>query len=183
MKIKLLKCFFALIMALCWSVFIYYYYEGNQTMTISSANYISSESLNEALVETYMLENGIEEEILFICAVNNPDCDYVQENVLKPLTSELNIESFDFLQAVNIDEEQYTAGKLRQKWGIESYPAFIKTAVNQNNEIEIISVLQWNSNDPFTSTDLKTWMIDNDCWPGTIVETQIDPNSSSQPSE
>lgn len=181
MKVKLLKCFFAFIMVLSWSTCIYYIYASDQTATVSLANYASNDALNENLVENYMLENSIDEEILFICAVGNPDCDYVQKNVIKPLTDELNVENFDFVQVVSIDEstQEYTAGKLRQKWSIENYPAFIKTAVNEKNEIEIISTLQWNSNDPFTSADLRSWMIDNDCWPGYVAAQDSGGNSSN----
>ena len=178
MRVKLLKCFFALIMVLSWSTCIYYIYASDQTETVNLANYASNDSLNESLVETYMLENNIEDEILFICALGNPDCEYVQNSVIKPLTDELNMDNFDFVQVVYIDEstQEVTAGKLRQRWSIESYPAFIKTSVNEDNEIEVLSSLQWNSNDPFTSADFRSWMIDNDCWPGYISSQETQPN-------
>lgn len=116
---------------------------------------------------------GSEEGIhyYFFCVPDDADCTYINDYVFKPLTVILEVEQIDIIEFVDINSlsKEWTPARLKNQWGFDNYPAFVATET-VNGEKNILSVLQWNSENPLDSDDLKNWMIENNIWSGPIEE-------------
>lgn len=159
-----------------WSFFGYRLLEPKMATPVQEiyVNVSSELNLTSNTVNEYMLgHEGI--EYYYFCKTDNADCDYVNENILKPLAKEVNLTSFDMIQYVNMTDfdDDTSQTKMRNLYGFQSYPAFV-SAKTDKGTIEIISVLQWDKNLPFDGSDLKEWMINNAIWQGEVKADSVD---------
>ncbi len=128
---------------------------------------------NENTLSAKEAEEFTEEiHYFYFCTVGNPDCDFVNEYVLKPLAAELKVDKIEVLEYVDIASlsSDWTPARLKEEWNIETVPAFVATKYTSLNTKEIISVHQWKSDSPIDSLSLKTWMIANEIWTGHIED-------------
>ena len=92
--------------------------------------------------------------------------------LLKNLAAQMNIDSFEFLEFVDVVENygDLTPTKLKQTWGFENYPALV-AAEDLGNEFEILNVIEWTQESPLDEKAIKDWMILNELWDGPVEET------------
>lgn len=107
----------------------------------------------------------------FFCVPDDADCTYINDYVLKPLTVILEVEQIDVIEFVDVNalSKEWTPARLKNQWGFDNYPAFVATETI-NGEKNILSVLQWNSENPMDSDDLRNWMMENNIWTGPVEE-------------
>lgn len=124
--------------------------------------------------QTLFTSNGSENQIkyYYFCTAGNQDCIYMNDTILKSLASEMNVESFDFLEYVDVEAlyGDWTPSKLKSVWGFESYPALV-AAKDLGSSFEILNTAEWTDTVPLDTTSVKQWMIQNELWTGTIEET------------
>lgn len=118
----------------------------------------------------------------FFCEPEDADCIYVNDYVLKSLAAALEVEQIEILEYVDIStlSTEWTPQRLKNQWGFDDYPAFVATSLKKDGTKTILSVLQWNSDEPLDMDDLKNWMIDLGIWEGPVEEQGIpieQPNS------
>lgn len=105
---------------------------------------------------------------LFFCDASI-DCKFVNDNYLRPLSSE--VKESDFVDLIFVDmsnvREDISPSRLLNEWGFSTFPAFVAITVEENQKT-IDNSLQWNLSDPFSKADIKQWMIDNEIWKGPI---------------
>lgn len=99
---------------------------------------------------------------------DNKDSQYVLEYVIEPLLNEIKKDSLPNVESITISDEEITNAALNKKWGVYSYPTFLKLEVT-DNKVSVLSALQWKSDDPYDSQDLKKWLHDNGIWPGVYT--------------
>ena len=142
----------------------------------SIGNSISSGNIElaQALVQDIVTPSPepIEEVIhyYYFCDTQNPDCIYINEYVLKPLTVILEVETITSIEFVDISllSVDWTPTRLKENWGFDNYPAFVASKTKIDNTTEILSILQWQDENPLDMEDLKKWMIENQIWTGII---------------
>jgi len=93
----------------------------------------------------------------------------MNETVLKNLAQQMNVESFDFLEFVDVETlySDWTPAKLKSVWGFENYPALV-AAKDLGNSFEILNTIEWVETVPLDEQSVKDWMILNNLWTGTI---------------
>ena len=105
---------------------------------------------------------------LFFCD-SSIDCQFVNDNYLKPLTNE--VKESDFVDLIFVDmshvREDISPTRFLNDWGFSTYPAFVAISVEEQQKT-IDNVLQWELSNPFSKADIKQWMIDNEIWKGPI---------------
>lgn len=134
-------------------------------------------ALRAAITDGQVSENTqdmtpVGQHYYYFCKVENPDCVYINDYVLKPLAESINVSSFDVLEYYELNTLpcDYPVTKLKSQWGFESSPAFVSLNYNADGTTTIHSVLQWNKEDPIDQETMKQWMIDNQIWSGPVEE-------------
>ena len=92
--------------------------------------------------------------------------------LLKNLAAEMKVESFDFLEFVDVESvySEWTPSKLKQVWGFENYPALV-AARDLGNGFETLNVIEWTEATPLDEISIKNWLILNELWDGPVEET------------
>lgn len=105
---------------------------------------------------------------LFFCDASI-DCQFVNDNYLRPLSKEVRESDFPDLIFVDMSlvKEDISPARLQNEWGFTRYPAFVAISI-QEKQKTIDNVLQWNLSSPYSKADIKQWMIDNEIWKGPI---------------
>ncbi|MPM49587.1 hypothetical protein SDC9_96317 [bioreactor metagenome] len=112
---------------------------------------------------------------MWLCDLNNNDCVYVRDYVIKPLATELGVTNFDTFEFVDFYESPSSIHYMSNTWGFTSYPAFVAVQ-NVDGKMTVLNYLSWDKDNPFDSQDLKTWMYNNGIWTGIYeVEEKIAP--------
>jgi len=157
----------------CCSVFLFVYrIVEPDTATDVSPNLVSS-TISDANPQTLMNTADSVNEIkyYYFCTVEHQDCTYMNETVLKNLAQQMNVESFDFLEFVDVETlySDWTPAKLKSVWGFENYPALV-AAKDLGNSFEILNAIEWVETVPLDEQSVKDWMILNNLWTGTIED-------------
>ena len=108
----------------------------------------------------------------YFCTTDHQDCSYMNDTILKSLASEMNVESFSFLEYVDVEMlySDWTPAKLKSVWGFENYPALV-AAQDLGDSFEILNVLEWTNELPLDAKAVKDWLIQNELWTGTIEDS------------
>ncbi|MEA4876127.1 hypothetical protein [Anaerorhabdus sp.] len=108
---------------------------------------------------------------LFFCRFDSDDCNYVQDTVMKSLDAEQGSNLFDIIEYVDVSEleNNLTINQLKDDWGFNTYPAFVAIS-NNSGELKVENYLQWDSENPMSTRELKQWMVDNKIWSGLFEE-------------
>ena len=129
--------------------------------------------LTYANAEEHVLKDE-EVHYLWACRMDNADCVYVRDYVIKPLADEVDQSGFDIIEFVDFSEAPDTVHYRSSTWGFDEYPAFIAVQ-NVEGVMQILNVLSWSDDNPISTEALKTWMHDNGIWNGEWnEETSLD---------
>lgn len=111
----------------------------------------------------------------YFCSIDNDDCIYINDYVLKPLSTTLNVDTIDIIEYVDLStlSSEWTPQRLKNQWGFDDFPAFVAISKDTDGNQEILSVLQWSADNPIDEDSLKNWMIENNIWNGPIEEQGI----------
>ena len=131
-------------------------------ITIGTFNMIE---LTEVSLKGYnKREDG--DYFVFIMA-NNADSQYVLEYVIAPLTDDLKKHPFPSFEVIKLTDSEISLSALKKKWEINGFPTFLKITV-KDQIAEITSKLEWTTETPYDSDDLKKWLDLNDLWPEVV---------------
>ncbi len=157
----------------CCSIFLFVYrIVEPDTATDVSPDLVSSTLSNDssqAAMQTS--ENTNEIKYYYFCTTEHQDCAYMNETLLKNLAVQMNVENFDFLEFVDVEElySDWTPSKLKSVWGFENYPALV-AAKDLGDSFEILNVIEWLETVPLDEQSIKEWMILNNLWTGAIED-------------
>lgn len=101
----------------------------------------------------------------FFCETDNPDCRYIDTEMINILLIDAHTERFNNLILVDTKtlDSDILPSALLARYGFSGVPAFAILSY-ENGTIVIHSVLQWSTAEPFTMLDLKDWMKENKLW-------------------
>lgn len=129
---------------------------------------------------SYSFDDSMEADVVeedtyhyyYFCSEEDADCLYINQYVLKPLAETLEVEQIDILEYVDISTlpSEWTPLRMKNQWGFDDYPAFAAVLTTPAGERTILSVLQWDANNPMDTEALKNWMIENGIWTGPVEE-------------
>ncbi len=109
-------------------------------------------------------------------SVDNTDCIYVENTVLKNAETSTGMNLDDLIEIVDITELErtLTTNRLRADWGVLSYPAFVACHVEYGG-IVVDNTLEWNPAQPISTDDVERWLKLNGVYEGysgaEIIET------------
>ena len=102
--------------------------------------------------------------IFYFYSVDDDNCDYVNNTILKSLAENLLTERLDNMILVDLSKASTTAkAKFYRQWGFTQYPAFA-IIESDLNDYKVISSLGYSEEKPFNTDDVKEWLIDNEIW-------------------
>lgn len=164
-----------IILSVCLGIATYFYFQPKQAAIIAD-NLMSLQENKLTYLNVYdhiLADNQV--HYLWLCDLNDNDCVYVRDYVIKPLVKELNTNEINDIELVDFNEAPVSSHYMNNMWGITSYPAFV-TVQNIDGKVTILNALAWDKDYPFDSQDLKTWMYGNGIWKGIYqVEEKIAP--------
>lgn len=172
---KITKFILTSILIICLGAASYYYFKPKQAAIIAD-NYIAvtDQTLTYANIESNILADN-EIHYLWLCDMNNNDCIYTRDYVIKPLAQELETDNFDIIKFVDFYEAPNTSHYMNTTWEFNNYPAFVAVQ-NIDGQVTVLNYLAWDKDNPFDSQDLKTWMYENGIWTGLYeIEEKIAP--------
>lgn len=157
----------------CCSIFLFVYrIVEPDTASDVSPDLLSSTLSNESpQIALHTADSINEVKYYYFCTAEHQDCTYVNGTLLKNLAVQMNVESFDFLEFVDVENlySDWTPAKLKSVWGFENYPALV-AAKDLGDSFEILNVIEWLDTAPLDEESIKDWMILNDLWTGTIED-------------
>ena len=158
---------------ICLLVFTYFKYKPKEAALVQTSIITENNSLTYANIEKHILSDD-EIHYLWVCSLDNADCVYTRDYVIKSLSNELgeDTKDFDNIEYVDFTEAPDTVHYRQSHWGIQYYPAFIACRKN-NDQIEILNTLYWTKDTPITSDSLKKWMHENGIWSGEYEEIEL----------
>ncbi|MDD2591208.1 MAG: hypothetical protein PHP11_05635 [Erysipelotrichaceae bacterium] len=175
MNKQLTRIIFTVIFTICFGIAAYFYFQPKQAALVAD-NMINLK--NNKLTYLNINEHILADEqihYLWLCDINDNDCIYVRDYVIKPLVKELNVNEINDIEYVDFYEAPTSKHYMYNTWGVDNYPAFI-AAQNIDGKISVLNSLAWDKDNPFDQQDLKTWMYDNGIWNGVYqVEEKIAP--------
>ncbi len=135
-------------------------------MSMNLVENVAASYLNSSNIEDYILENQTIHYFIFTDK-NSNDCLYVQDNIYNIILDEAKIESIDALQYVEMADATSSQTRTVQKWGIDSYPAFVAIDSTDGN-ITVTSILAWDYENPYDIDDLRTWLRSHNLYEGIV---------------
>ncbi|MEG0076439.1 hypothetical protein [Anaerorhabdus sp.] len=123
-------------------------------------------------LKEYLITNGDSStSYLFFCKPDSADCQYVQNTVMKTLEAEQGSSLSDLIDYVDVTEleENMMINQLTDDWGVKNYPAFV-SVTNSNGEFIVNNSIQWDTENPMSTRELKQWMMSNNIWAGLFEE-------------
>lgn len=149
--------------------------ENKTAVALVDAKGKSIEDTNSSVATLSMDENEQSYHYYYFCSIDNDDCLYINDYVLKPLAATLDVDTIDIIEYVDLStlSSEWTPQRLKNQWGFDAFPAFVAVQSSSNGNQEILSVLQWNAENPIDQDSLRNWMIENNIWTGPIEEQGI----------
>jgi len=134
-------------------------------------------------IKLYIKDNGISDKnftefvttnpdtkVFYFCSYENENCDYVNTTVLKNLADNLLVDELENIYYVDLSHASTTAvAKFKRQWGFTQYPAFAIIKSDADG-YETLSSLGYNEAAPFSSDDVKNWLITNNIWQKWLKE-------------
>lgn len=101
----------------------------------------------------------------FFCTQSNADCRYIDTKMIQVLINDANTTRFDHITLVDTAtmNPSILPSVTKATLGFAHVPAFAILSY-KNGKILIHAVLEWTTDTPFTSLNLKDWMKENDLW-------------------
>lgn len=128
----------------------------------------AQESINFLNFEEELLsEDG--EYYLWFCDSHDKSCQYVENEYLNPMLTKLKVSEFKDLMKVDFTNCPFSVEKLKNKFNVKSKLSFVK-AVVKNGNITYSNALSWVEEDPFSATELKDWLYENNIWQTTYQQ-------------
>ena len=168
---KIIKFILTSILIICLGAASYYYFKPKEAAIVAD-NYIAvtDQTLTYANIESDILaDNNV--HYLWLCDMNNNDCIYTRDYIIKPLAQELGVDQFDSLEFVDFNEAPDSTHYMSSTWGFNNFPAFVAVQ-NVDGKVTVLNYLAWDKDNPFDSQDLKTWMYNNGIWTGVYEITE-----------
>lgn len=123
--------------------------------------------LNENRIEYAQLIDHLsaEPKAFFFCTLEDPDCLYINNEILDALLSDANTDRFSQITFVDASAigTNVLPSAIKASLGFSKYPAFALLS-RENNRILVHSVYEWSEDRIFTVLDLKAWMSANGLW-------------------
>ena len=101
----------------------------------------------------------------FFCTESNADCRYIDTKMIRVLIEDANTSRFDHITLVDTAtmNPAILPSVTKATLGFAHIPAFAILSY-RNDKIIVHAVLEWTTETPFTSLNLKDWMKENDLW-------------------
>lgn len=156
------------------SLCLFIYRKTEPTAASDASTQTASSYVIDPTSETVITADSSDKQIkyFYFCTTDNQDCTYMNDTIFKTLASQMNVESFTFLEYVDVEAlyGDWTPTKLKSVWGFESYPALV-AAKDLGDSFEILNVISWTEAEPLDAQGVKEWMIENELWTGAIEDT------------
>ena len=133
-------------------------------------------ALDYETLKDYTLNSGTSATHFFLfSSVDNSDCLYVENTVLRNAEAETGLNLSDLIEIVDITnlERTLSTNRLKTDWNILSYPAFVACHV-ANGLITIDNKLEWDPNQPISTNDVERWLTLNGVYEGDAIEEAIE---------
>ena len=161
---RVLFTILCLIMVYSTAVVGYRFFEPNTyDDTEETVTYLDYETLKDYIRSS---PDGVT-HYLFFSYRKNQDCIYVKNTVMATVKNDTGLQIDRMIETVVITplEEQLLTNRLKNEWGLSSYPAFV-TARTQNGEIIIDNFIQYDQNHPMLASDIEAWLQLNGIYSG-----------------
>lgn len=114
----------------------------------------------------------------YFCSFENPDCEYVENTILKSSARTTSVNIADLIEYVDITEleQKLQTNRIKSEWGITNYPAFIAVRNNADG-IEVLNRLEWNPASPMNELQLNRWLMLNNLYDGEPADEIDEPAS------
>jgi len=143
--------------------------KNSEEMMLSSVNVDNTDYIYNEIVEK--IESGINH--FYFYSSNDRTSQYLELNIINPLARSINEEQFDNIakiDLINIIGNEYAIRDLEAYFGFSNYPVYLTIEINEDGSFLIDNQLEYDETKPFSQTDIKNWMLDNDCWLGPVEE-------------
>ncbi len=141
------------------AIVAYRIYEPTDVENVSTtSNLLNYNSLREYTLSS---GDGSKHYYFFYSSVDN-NCVYVNDTVLRAVAKDTSTDLYSLIETVDITslDQSFTTNRITAEWGIHSWPAFVAVSV-EDSSIIIDNTLEWNSESPMTTTDIKQWLTAN----------------------
>lgn len=100
------------------------------------------------------------------------DSDYIIDTLLAPLSKEQDTKTIPDIVSVDVtDTKDLTVTRLKNMFGVESYPAIIIANYDSTkNTLNVKSSIVYDVKAPFTIDTLRAWFFNNGLWSGPYNE-------------
>ena len=158
--------------------------------SLATKLYIKDSGLTDRNFNDYVTSNP-GRNVFFFCSYKNDSCNYVNNTVLRDLAENLLVDELDNIIFVDLSNASTTAvAKLKRQWGFSQYPAFA-IIDSTSTGYKVVSALGFSQDQPFDSSDLKNWLVENGIWhvwlglkpPPSKPEPKPEPEPDPFPSE
>lgn len=156
-----------LLIATCGAIGLRYYKNKNEIYSKEKVAPMlaSTDATNFLNFEERLLsEDG--EYYLWFCDREDTNCQYIENEYIKPMLNKLQVDYFENLLKVDFTNVPFSTDKLKNKFNVTSKLSFVK-AVVKNGKITYSNALSWDDENPFTETQLKDWLYENNIWQST----------------
>ncbi len=163
MKTKFFKPVRVAILMLVLALFLslYFFFSAKK----QTVNYFESINVNHIQYNKLIASMSSTKTAYFFCTETNPDCRYIDTEILNILLIDANVDRFENILLVETSSmpNSVLPSALKARFGFSDFPAFVILSY-ENGSVVIHSVLQWSNSNPFTLLDFKDWMKENALW-------------------
>ena len=149
----------AICIALATLCFIHYNWKPEEMPVVTRSNTTGHLEYNQVNEFVYQQEGYVH---LFFFSSNEADSQLVIKNILQTIQEENKISSIKDLYYVDLANlpsdvsEKYT----KNNWGFYNCPTFVRMKI-ENNKVELSDILEWDSTNPYTIENVRTWLQDH----------------------
>lgn len=169
---KLLITLMSLSFVISMFLTFYCFFKPQESSVVSASTENTLMVVPYSTLKEYLTTSGDSStHYLFFCRFDSADCTYVQETVMKALDAEQGSSLFDIIEYVDVSdlEDNLSINQLKDDWGFNNYPAFAAIS-NNGGELKVENYIQWDSQNPMSTREVKQWMVDNKIWSGLFEE-------------
>jgi hypothetical protein len=157
-----LKILFRLLILSAAVIGAFYYFQPAPA-PLWTRNFLAPSELNDSNLNTYLTSNP-GDHYLFFCSTKVSDCHFVNNNIFRSLTQELNVETLPNLTYVDLSNTTDSAfAKFKRQWGFANYPVWVMIQSTDQNYV-VKDVLEWKQQEPLDASDVKQWLMKHNAW-------------------
>lgn len=106
-------------------------------------------------------------QLLFV-GNDTSDTTYIESSILFPLLNEFEAPlNLDIIYVDMSESKEVSVVNLQKSLNIEVTPSFVLVDANaEKKSYNVVSTLSFDSDEPFTIDELRTWFFDNGIWTG-----------------